>query len=177
MINQIVVHSKRFYQNEILPYWFILSDDSFDFTKVKYHTYNVLFDIKFNEKVLPDNKSVFCYVRDKFHIDCYYTNSIINLAQGMLDSQLELIKLQKEDYEEKINSILDKIKEYDTKIKDLENCLISLKEIQSNLKLNEPDKKIKLKTWKGSFLSYNFNKNKDHIWLKNKYVGLYFFEC
>ena len=49
-------------------------------------------------------------------------------------------------------------------------------QIQSNLKLNEPDKKIKLKTWKGSFLSYNFNKNKDHIWLKNKYVGLYFFE-
>ena len=176
MVNQIITHSNRFYEDEIDAFiWSIFFGDLFHFNKVKYHTYNVLFDMKFNEKVLPDDKSIFCYVKDKFHIDCYWTNSIVNLAQGMLDSQLELIKLQKEDYEEKINSILDKIKEYDTKIDNLKNCLESLKAIQSNLKLKEPNNKIKLKSWKGSFISYDFKKNKDQIWLKDKYVGLYFF--
>lgn len=177
MKNNITIHSYRFYQNELdLSLWSLLSDDVFDFTKIKYHAYNVLFDIKFNKLILPDNKSIFCYIRDKFNIDCYYANSIVNLAQGMLDSQLELIKLQKDDYQEKINSILDKIESYDSKINSLNNCLISLRKIQNNLKLKEPSKNLKLKTWKGSFISYDFNKNKDHIWLKDKYVGLYFFE-
>lgn len=177
MNNNITIHSNRFYQNELdLSFWSLLSDDVFDFNKLVFHTYNVLFDIKFNEFVIPNNESIFCYLSNKFNINSYYVNSIVNKAKGILDSQIELTKLYKSNYSESIDSINKKIDKYKKKLIDLDNCLNSLHLIQNNLKLKDPDKKLKLKTWKGSCISYDFTKNKDQIWFKDKYIGLYFFE-
>ena len=175
MQKQVTICSNRFYLNEYDLNTLLL--DLEDFNKIKYHIYNLLYDNKYLNKTLP-NESLHLYIKHKFNLDDYYTNSILREAKGILKSNEELLKDYIVSTKEKIKSIELKLKEKELKLIKINTCLEDLKNIQANLKLDisKQNTNLKLRTWVGSNISYDYKKNKDHIKTKDGYIGLYSFE-
>ena len=174
---QVTIHSNRIYEYEYKDLFPLLSCDCFDFNKAIYHMYNVLYDIEYNGKVLKD-KSNHLYLKHKYDINDYYANSILKLAKGVLDSSKERNKELKELYKAKITSIEKKLKDKEYKLAKLDTCLNDLHQIQANLKLDSSLQKtnLKLRTWRGSNISYDYKNNKYQIKTRDGYVGIYYFE-
>ena len=80
-----------------------------NFNKILFHTYNLLLleknDNESYKNKLSNYKSLHLYVKNTFNLTDYYANSIIQLAKGKITSQLELQKLYKSNYDEKIKAI------------------------------------------------------------------------
>ena len=112
------IYSNRFYIDEntnLVPIFQQIDSTILDFNKILFHTYNLLL-LEKNDKPTYDSRlskynSLHLYIKNTFNLDDYYANSIIRLAKGKLKSQLELQKLYKSEYEEKIKSIKQKLKE------------------------------------------------------------------
>ena len=175
MQKQITICSNRFYLDEYDLNTLFL--DLEDFNKIKYHIYNLLYDNKYLNKDLP-KESLHLYIKHRFNLDDYYSNSILREAKGILKSNEELLKDYKINTNQKIKAIESKLKDKETKLGKLNICLEDLKVIQENLKLDISKQKtnLKLRTWVGSNISYDYKNNKDHIKTKEGFVGLYYFE-
>jgi IS605 OrfB family transposase len=132
--------------------------------------------MEYNNKELKD--SIHIYIKKKFNLNDYIANSIVQEAKGILSSSKELNKEYKSNYKEKIKSIEKKLKEKEKRLEKLKITLLDLKAIQKNIKepIEKQNSSLKLRTFAGSNISYNYKNNKDHIKVKNKYYGLYYFE-
>ena len=113
------------------------------FNRAKYAAYNLVFfkHEKPNEfETKYGDKSLHMILKDRFGFDTYYTNSILQEAHGIYDSQVEKRKLDIKTKTEQIKTIEKKIKKETESL----NKYIKLRdELHSYQKL---DKKQKLKT-------------------------------
>ena len=179
-------YSSRFYIDENINLSSMFDDiDStiLNFNKILFHTYNLLLleknDNESYKNKLSNYKSLHLYVKNTFNLTDYYANSIIRLAKGNLTSQIELQKLYKSNYDEKIKAIKQKLKENEVKLHYfliLRNDFISYRD--NFLKNNKKNEKLKIQHFK------NISINNDTIvirFIKNKKVqtinySLYSFE-
>ena len=115
------IYSNRFYKDEY-PFSFDEIDTTIiQFNRMLFHTYNLLFleikDKQLYEKKINNYNSLHLYVKNTFHIDDYYANSIIRLAKGKLTSQLELQKLYKSQIQENLKYKQEKLKQSEESLK------------------------------------------------------------
>lgn len=110
------IYSNRFYKDEypfLLNRFNEIDTTIIQFNRMLFHTYNLLFleikDKQLYEKKINKYGSLHLYVKNTFHIDDYYANSIIRLAKGKLTSQLELQKLYKSQIQENLKSKQEKL--------------------------------------------------------------------
>lgn len=114
-----------------------------EFNRAKYAAYNLVFFA--NEK--PDefaakygDKSLHMILKDRFGFNTYYTNSILQEANGIYDSQVEKRKLDVKDKQEKIKIIE---KQIDKEQKSLDKYI----ELRNELHIyQKSDRKKKMKT-------------------------------
>ena len=169
------VFSNRMYENEnIINSDFVnhCNETMIQYQKTVFSVYNLLYLKTFSpeeyDKITNGYKSLYLYVVNHFGFNVYYSNSIINLAKGMLDSQITLNKDYIEQKEEQIKTIQTKL----NVLKDnLNNYLLLRKELPSyKEKLNKnPKAKIHIKGIKNlSFLPdkvivrFNINKQEEY---------------
>lgn len=118
------IYSNRFYKDEypfLLNIFNEIDTTIIQFNRMLFHTYNLLFleikDKQLYEKKINNYNSLHLYVKNTFHIDDYYANSIIRLAKGKLTSQLELQKLYKSQIQENLKSKQEKLKQSEESLK------------------------------------------------------------
>ena len=169
------VFSNRMYENEnIINSDFVnhCNETMIQYQKTVFSVYNLLYLKTFSpeeyDKITSGYKSLYLYVVNHFGFNVYYSNSIINLAKGMLDSQITLNKDYIEQKEEQIKTIQTKLNVLE---KSLDNYLLLRKELLSyEEKLNKNSKtKIHIKGIKNlSFLPdkvivrFNINKQEEY---------------
>ena len=73
-----------------------LSNNIVEFNLILYSAYNTYF-LKYEDKEkynkLLGEKSFHMYIKDKFDLNTYYTNSIVRLVEAKFKAQVELQKL------------------------------------------------------------------------------------
>lgn len=169
------VFSNRMYENEnIINSDFVnyCNETMIQYQKTVFSVYNLLYLKTFSpeeyNKITNGYKSLYLYVVNHFGFNVYYSNSIINLAKGMLDSQITLNKDYIEQKEEQIKTIQTKLNVLE---KSLNSFLLLRKELSFyKEKLNKnPKTKIHIQGIKNlSFLPdkvivrFNANKQKKY---------------
>ena len=117
-----------------------------DFNSIKYHVYNLLF-LEQNDKakydaVVPVGVSIHMYTKNKFKLNTYYTNSIVNEAKAMLNLQMALINDYVKQKEANIKSITNKSDKCKKQLKNYiqfrDDFLLYEKKIK-DMKLNNQD--------------------------------------
>ena len=137
------------------------------FNKYEYSAYNLYFLYKEDKdkyELLYKDKSCHMVLKEKYGLDDYYTNSILQNAKGIYNSQVECLKGYKNTLKERINSINKKI---DKENKTLDKYL----SLRKDINLYKKDKEYKIK-YKG----YTFKDNKFKCNLTNKEYSLNEFE-
>ena len=124
----ITTYSNRFYvDNDIITNDFLnnAEDTIVKFNKAVFYTYNLLYFKEFNkdkfDKLLAkdETETIFLHIRKRFKYNSYYTNAIINLAEGKLKSQISNNKNYIDQTNEKIKAIKEKISKREKTLKDL----------------------------------------------------------
>ena len=114
----------------------ILSNNIVEFNLILYSVYNTYFlkyedEEKYNK--LLSEKSFHMYIKDKFDLNTYYTNSIVRLVEAKFKAQVELQKLYIDETQEKINAkqgTLDKTKKYLKNLQELEDRITEYRTIR-----------------------------------------------
>ena len=169
----VCVFSNRMYKN-IINSDFVnhCNETMIQYQKTVFSVYNLLYLKTFlpeeYDKITNGYKSLYLYVVNHFGFNVYYSNSIINLAKGILYSQITLNKDYIEQKQEQIKTIQIKLNVLE---KSLNNYLLLRKELPSyKEKLNKnPKTKIHIQGIKNlSFLPdkvivrFNINKQKEY---------------
>lgn len=179
------VFSNRMYENEnIINSDFVnhCNETMIQYQRTVFSVYNLLYLKTFSpeeyNKITSGYKSLYLYVVNHFGFNVYYSNSIINLAKGMLDSQITLNKDYIEQKEEQIKTIQIKLNMIE---KSLNDYLLLRQELSSyKEKLNKnPKTKIHIQGIKNlSFLPdkvivrFNINKQEEYGYGKFEYQYL-----
>ena len=128
------IGSNRIYVDEIDIDNLGIENTILKFNKYEYSAYNLYFLYKEDKdkyELLYKDKSCHMVLKEKYGLDDYYTNSILQNAKGIYDSQVECLKGYKNTLKERINSINKKI---DKENKTLDKYLSLRKDINKVLK-------------------------------------------
>ena len=135
-----------------------LENNIVEFNMILYAVYNLCFLSVTNKKLYEDTLcgvSLFLYVKNKYGLNTYYANSIIQLAQGKVKAQQELQKLYITNVKEQINSKENTIKKEQKLVDNLIKFEKRIVEYRNKLKKG---KKAKLTSVKGiSFVKVTDN--------------------
>lgn len=136
----------------------ILSNNIVEFNLILYSAYNTYF-LKYEDKEkynkLLGEKSFHMYIKDKFNLNTYYTNSIVRLVEAKFKAQVELQKLYIDEIQEQINakqSTLDKTEKYLKNLQELEDRIT---EYRVNRKTNSKASLINVKGLKYIKIKHN----------------------
>lgn len=114
----------------------ILANNIVEFNLILYSAYNTYFlkyedEEKYNR--LLGEKSFHMYIKDKFDLNTYYTNSIVRLVEAKFKAQVELQKLYIDETQEKINakqSTLNKTEKYLKNLQELKDRVTEYRTIR-----------------------------------------------
>lgn len=99
-----------------------LSNNIIEFNLILFSAYNTYFLKYTNEKLYKEilgQRSFHVYIKDKFNLNTYYTNSIVRLVESKVKAQIELQKLYTKEIEEKISSKIETLKKAEKHLKNL----------------------------------------------------------
>ena len=148
------------------------------FNKAVYYTYNLVYYKQFNVEryrgLIGTDKTVFIHIRNKFGYNTYYCNSIINIAEGMLKSQISNNKNYVQQTNAQISAVDDKINKRTKYLNDL----IKMRDrILLYEQLIKQCKSVNFKSVR-SLRNVSYENNLIKITDKNKvgYISIYKFE-
>jgi IS605 OrfB family transposase len=145
------------------------------FNDAKIKTYKYLYEKEINKINKFGTFSEHLFIKNKYNVDDYYTNSIVRSSNGILKSQKETHKLNKQNLENKIQTAQKKLKNLEKQIKNKQKILDSIidftkgkkKKISFYKGANEAQKKILfiVRLKKRTLIFYNLY-NFEHKYLK-----------
>ena len=91
------------FSNRIYDFDPVFSTDLQYFNRVIMSCYNRLFDQKYNNLSL--SSSIHMYIKNKYNLNDYTANSIVNISKGKLKSQEELNSFYLDEKKEKLKFV------------------------------------------------------------------------
>ena len=149
------------FSNRIYDFDPVFSTDLQYFNRVIMSCYNRLFDQKYNNLSL--SSSIHMYIKNKYNLNDYTANSIVNISKGKLKSQEELNSFYLDEKKEKLKSVEDKLK---SKEKYLKSLYLEYEEINTyyqkykdfnNLDLKDKNKKLSKLKFKNHLSNISFD--------------------